>query len=29
MVAIAAVDAYVKSKKQGRSNVVSLAHSKK
>ena len=29
MVAIAAVDAYVKSKKQGKSNVVSLAHSKK
>lgn len=29
MVAIAAVDAYVKSKKQGRSNVVSLGHSKK
>lgn len=29
MVAIAAVDAYVKSKKQSKSNVVSLAHSKK
>lgn len=29
MVAIAAVDAYVKSKKQGKSNVVSLGHSKK
>ncbi len=29
MVAIAAVDAYVKSKKQSKSNVVSLGHSKK